>query len=220
MKLVSFRRATCATDHVRAGALIARRSTERVVDVAAAARAAERDGVAFNSIAAMLGEGELRLVIGCTCSRVTEKEALEYVSGYLCLNDVTGRTLDPGSEHSPEFLQRATFFDWLIGKRCDTFCRPGPCLVTTDDVPDATALTLVAQVDRKELQRTSTGEMIHSISRTNAWCGGLMTLEPGDIIAAGPPAGVGSSTGRFLRVGDVVEVEIEGLGTLRNPVAA
>ena len=80
------------------------------------------------------------------------------------------------------------------------------------------ALTLVTRVNGEERQRTSTGEMIHSIKRTIAFCSRFMTLEPGDIIATGTPAGVGSASGRFLKDGDVVEVEVTGLGVLRNPV--
>jgi len=163
-------------------------------------------------------EGELGVVIGRTCSRVPEADALSYVAGYLCLNDVSGRKLDPGFERPPELAARAKFFDWLIGKWCDTFNPIGPWLVTADEVPDPMALTLVTRVNGEERQRTSTGEMIHSIVRTIAWCSSLMTLEPGDVIATGTPAGVGSASGRFLKEGDVVEVEIDGLGTLRNTV--
>ena len=163
-------------------------------------------------------EGELGVVIGRTCSRVSEADALAYVAGYLCLNDVSGRKLDPGFERPPELAARAKFFDWLIGKWCDTFNPIGPWLVTADEVPDPMALTLVTRVNGEERQRTSTGEMIHSIVRTIAWCSSLMTLEPGDVIATGTPAGVGSASGRFLKEGDVVEVEIDGLGTLRNTV--
>ena len=163
-------------------------------------------------------EGELGVVIGRTCSRVSEADALAYVAGYLCLNDVSGRKLDPGFERPPELAARAKFFDWLIGKWCDTFNPIGPWLVTADEVPDPMALTLVTRVNGEERQRTSTGEMIHSIVRTIAWCSSLMTLEPGDVIATGTPAGGGSASGRFLKEGDVVEVEIDGLGTLRNTV--
>ncbi len=164
-------------------------------------------------------EGELGVVIGRTCSRVTAEEALSYVAGYLCVNDISGRKLDPGVERPPDLLERAKFFDWLIGKWCDTFCPIGPWLVTADEVGDPDELTLVTRVNGEERQRTRTGEMIHSIARTIAWCSSLMTLEPGDIIATGTPAGVGSATGRFLQPGDTVEVEITGLGILRNPVA-
>ena len=81
-------------------------------------------------------------------------------------------------------------------------------------------LTLVTRVNGEERQRTNTGEMIHSIAKTIAWCSRFMTLEPGDVIATGTPAGVGSPRGVFLRAGDVVEVEVTGLGVLRNPVVA
>jgi 2-keto-4-pentenoate hydratase/2-oxohepta-3-ene-1,7-dioic acid hydratase in catechol pathway len=163
-------------------------------------------------------EGELGVVIGRPCYRVSEGEALEYVAGYLCVNDVSGRKLDPGFARPPELEARAKFFDWLIGKWPDTFCPIGPYLVTADEVPDPMALTLLTRVNGEERQRTSTGEMIHSIARTIAWCSGLMTLESGDVIATGTPSGVGSASGRFLKAGDVVEVEVEGVGVLRNPV--
>jgi 2,4-didehydro-3-deoxy-L-rhamnonate hydrolase len=170
-------------------------------------------------VAATDYEGELGVVIGKTCSKVSEAEAMAYVAGYLCVNDVSGRKLDPGFERSPELLARAKFFDWLIGKWCDTFCPIGPWLVTADEVADPMALTLLTRVNGEERQRTSTGDMIHSIVRTISFCSHLMTLEPGDVIATGTPAGVGSARGIFLQPGDVVEVEINGLGILRNSVA-
>ena len=163
-------------------------------------------------------EGELGVVIGRSCFRVSEAAAYDYVAGYLCVNDVSGRKLDPGFERPPELADRARFFDWLIGKWPDTFCPIGPTLVTADEVRDPMDLTLVTRVNGEERQRTSTGEMIHSITRTIAWCSRFMTLEPGDIIATGTPAGVGSARDLFLKEGDIVEVEITGLGVLRNPV--
>jgi 2-keto-4-pentenoate hydratase/2-oxohepta-3-ene-1,7-dioic acid hydratase in catechol pathway len=163
-------------------------------------------------------EGELGVVIGRRCSRVAADEALQYVAGYLCVNDVSGRRLDPGFERDPDILERARYFDWLIGKWCDTFCPIGPWLATADEVADPMALHLETYVNGERRQETSTGEMIHSIARTIAWCSALMTLEPGDVIATGTPAGVGSATGKLLQEGDVVEVRIGGLGVLRNPV--
>lgn len=163
-------------------------------------------------------EGELGVVIGRTCRQATEGAALEYVAGYLNVNDISARALDPGFERSPEFLSRARFFDWLVGKWCDTFCPMGPWLVTADEVPNPMALTVVTRVNGEERQRASSGEMIHSVARAISWCSQLMTLEPGDVIATGTPAGVGSATGRYLRPGDVVEVEVTGLGVLRNRV--
>lgn len=165
-------------------------------------------------------EGELGVVIGQRCSRVSEEAALAYVAGYLCVNDVSGRKLDPGFARLPELLDRARFFDWLAGKWFDTFCPLGPWLATAGEITDPMALTLITRVNGEERQRASTGEMIHSIARTIAWCSTICTLEPGDVIATGTPAGVGSARGIYLRTGDVVEVEVQGIGVLRNPVAA
>lgn len=165
-------------------------------------------------------EGELGVVIGRRCTRAGADDALSYVGGYLCVNDVSGRKLDPGFARDPDVLDRAKFFDWLIGKWCDTFSPIGPWLTTADEVPDPMNLQLETYVNGERRQETSTGEMIHSIARTIAWCSALMTLEPGDVIATGTPAGVGSASGRLLQDGDVVEVRIGGLGVLRNPVAA
>ena len=163
-------------------------------------------------------EGELGVAIGRRGARISEADAYQYIGGYVCVNDVSGRKLDPGFERSPDLQQRAWFFDWLAGKWFDTFCPIGPWLVTADEIADPMALTLLTRVNGEERQRTSTGEMIHSIARTIAWCSTVSTLEPGDVIATGTPAGVGSARGVFLQDGDVVEVEIEGIGTLRNPV--
>jgi 2-keto-4-pentenoate hydratase/2-oxohepta-3-ene-1,7-dioic acid hydratase in catechol pathway len=163
-------------------------------------------------------EGELGVVIGKQCFHASEQDAYSFIGGYLCVNDVSGRKLDPGFERPQELADRAKFFDWLIGKWPDTFCPIGPYLVTADEIKDPMDLTLVTRVNGEERQRTSTGEMIHSIARTIAYCSQFMTLEPGDIIATGTPAGVGSAKGIFLKNGDVVEVEVTGLGVLRNPV--
>jgi 2-keto-4-pentenoate hydratase/2-oxohepta-3-ene-1,7-dioic acid hydratase in catechol pathway len=162
-------------------------------------------------------EGELGVVIGRPATCVSERDALSYVGGYVCLNDVSGRKLDPGFQRSEELLVRAKSFDWLAGKWFDTFCPIGPWLVTADEIEDPAALT---RVNGEERQRTSTGEMIHSIPRTIAWCSTITTLEPGDVIATGTPAGVGSARGVFLKAGDIVEVEVSQIGTLRNPVAS
>lgn len=164
-------------------------------------------------------EGELGVVIGKAAYRVSEAEAMAHVAGYFPLNDVSGRKLDPGMDRDPSQAARNGYFDWLIGKWPDTFCPIGPWMVTADEVPDPMDLHLVVRVNGEQRQETSTGAMLHSIVRTIAWCSKFMTLEPGDIIATGTPAGVGSARGLFLQAGDVVEVEISGLGTLRNPVA-
>jgi 2-keto-4-pentenoate hydratase/2-oxohepta-3-ene-1,7-dioic acid hydratase in catechol pathway len=144
---------------------------------------------------------------------------MAHVAGYFPLNDVSGRKLDPGMDRDPAQAARNGYFDWLIGKWPDTFCPIGPWMTTADEVPDPMDLHLLVRVNGETRQDTSTAMMLHSIVRTIAWCSKFMTLEPGDIIATGTPAGVGSARGIFLQPGDVVEVEISGLGTLRNPVA-
>lgn len=163
-------------------------------------------------------EGELGVVIGRTCKDVPAEQALAYVAGYTNFNDVSGRALDvgtPGRERTP----RTGFFDWLNGKWFDTFGPCGPYLATADEVPDPHALRLETRVNREMRQHASTGDMIFSVAETVAWISRFVTLEPGDLIATGTPSGVGSASGRFLRPGDEVEVEIERLGVLRNPVA-
>jgi 2-keto-4-pentenoate hydratase/2-oxohepta-3-ene-1,7-dioic acid hydratase in catechol pathway len=164
-------------------------------------------------------EGELGVVIGKSAWRVSEADSMAHVAGYFPLNDVSGRKLDPGMNRDPAQAARNGYFDWLIGKWPDTFCPIGPWMVTADEVHDPMDLHLVTRVNGQVRQETSTGAMLHSIVRTIAWCSKFMTLEPGDIIATGTPAGVGSARGLFLQAGDVVEVEIGGLGTLRNRVA-
>jgi 2,4-diketo-3-deoxy-L-fuconate hydrolase len=166
-------------------------------------------------------EGELGVVIGKHCLHVSEQDAYAYIGGYLCLNDVSGRKLDPGFERPAELAARAKFFDWLIGKWPDTFCPIGPYLVTADEVKDPMNLTLVTRVNGEERQRTNTSEMIHSIARTIAYCSQFMTLEPGDIIATGTPAGVGYAMEppHFLASGDRVTAEVEGIGSLENTIA-
>ena len=162
-------------------------------------------------------EGELVAVIGRACHNVAEGEALDYVVGYACFNDVSGRRLTIEVER--ETNARTGFFDWLSGKWFDTFGPLGPALVTADSVPDPQALLLTTRVNGLVRQHASTSDMIFSVAETVAWLSRFLTLQPGDVIATGTPSGVGSSTGTFLRAGDVVEVEISGLGTLRNPVA-
>lgn len=163
-------------------------------------------------------EGELGVVIGRRGHRISEADAMQYVAGYFPLNDVSGRKLDPGMDRDPAQAARNGYFDWLIGKWPDTFCPIGPWMVTADEVADPMNLHMVVRVNGERRQETSTAMMLHSIVRTIAWCSKFMTFEPGDIIATGTPAGVGSARGIFLQAGDVVEVEIEGLGILRNPV--
>jgi 2-keto-4-pentenoate hydratase/2-oxohepta-3-ene-1,7-dioic acid hydratase in catechol pathway len=161
-------------------------------------------------------EGELGVVIGKTCHYVTSAQALDYVAGYVIVNDVSGRKLNITAQR--EANARSGFFDWLNGKWFDTFAPMGPYLVLKDEIPDPQALQLTTKVNGQVRQQASTGDMIFTVPEVVAWVSQFVTLEPGDVIATGTPSGVGATTGTFLQAGDVVEVEISGLGVLRNKV--
>lgn len=153
-------------------------------------------------------EAELAVVIGRRCHAVPEDEALDCVAGAMPLNDVSARDLQ---------LQNPL---WTSGKAIDTFAPCGPALVTLDEIGDLGDLAVRTRVDGELLQDGSTKEMIFGVAETVAWLSRTMTLEPGDIVATGTPAGVGAFQGRFLRDGQTVEVEIEGLGAVSNPIRA
>ena len=143
-------------------------------------------------------EGELALVIGRRGRNIPREEAFEYVLGYTCANDVTARD-----------LQRRDG-QWTRAKGFDTFCPLGPAIAA--DL-EASCLMLTTRVNDRIRQRASTSEMIFSVDALVSYISQVMTLEPGDVVLTGTPAGVGE-----LRPGDVVEVEIEGVGTLTNSV--
>jgi 2-keto-4-pentenoate hydratase/2-oxohepta-3-ene-1,7-dioic acid hydratase in catechol pathway len=153
-------------------------------------------------------EAELGVVIGKTARRVAEHEALDHVAGYICVNDVSARDLQ--------------FADgqWTRGKSPDTFCPVGPGLVPREQIDDPQALAIRCIVNGEALQDSSTAQMIFSVAEIIAYASQTITLEPGDLIATGTPAGVGvfRDPKVMLQDGDEVSVEIEGLGTLTNPV--
>jgi len=153
-------------------------------------------------------EGELAAVIGTRARHVPEEEALEVVAGYTVANDVSAR--DFQNQRGQRFL----------GKSCDTFAPLGPALVTRDEVPDPQALALETRVSGEVMQRSSTAAMVFPLRTLIAFVTRLMTLEPGDVILTGTPAGVGAARTppRWLRDGDVVEVEIERIGRLHSYV--
>jgi 2-keto-4-pentenoate hydratase/2-oxohepta-3-ene-1,7-dioic acid hydratase in catechol pathway len=153
-------------------------------------------------------EAELAVVIGRAALRVPAERALDYVAGAMPFNDVTARDLQ---------FQNPL---WTSGKAIDTFAPCGPVLVTLDQIDDLQSLTLRTRVNGETLQEGTTANQIFAVAEVVAWLSRTMTLLPGDIIATGTPAGVGASQGRFLREGDSVEVEVEGLGALVNPVRA
>jgi acylpyruvate hydrolase len=155
-------------------------------------------------------EGELGVVIGKRGRYIPEEAALDHVAGYVPMDDVSAR----------DWQNRTS--QWMMGKTPDTFCPIGPALVTADEVPDPQNLTVRTVVSGEVLQEGYTGNMIFTVAHLIADMSQVMTLEPGDVIATGTPSGVGFARvpPRWLRPGDVVRVEIDGVGALENPVIA
>ena len=159
-------------------------------------------------------EGELAVVIGRRCKNVAVEEALAAVLGYCCANDVSARDW----QKRPELGGG----QWCRGKSFDTFCPLGPCLATPALIPNPNALRLTTSVSGELRQDASTDDMIFSVAQLIAFLSGSTTLEPGTVILTGTPSGVGmgSDPPRWLRPGDAVQITIEGIGTLTNPVVA
>jgi len=155
-------------------------------------------------------EAELAVVIGRSCRRVESDSALDHVAGYTCLNDISARDL----QYSDKQFVRA--------KSLDTFCPMGPWLVTADEIPDPQALQLRCLVSGEVMQDGSTSDMVFSVAELVSFCSQAFTLEPGDVIATGTPSGVGHARTppEFMKPGDVMETEIEGIGMLRNTIAS
>jgi 2-keto-4-pentenoate hydratase/2-oxohepta-3-ene-1,7-dioic acid hydratase in catechol pathway len=155
-------------------------------------------------------EGELAVIVGTTCRAVSEADALDCVVGYSVMNDVSARDLQMQTSQ------------WTAGKALDTFAPMGPGIALADDVGDPQDLMIVTRVNGEVVQEDSTAKMVRSVRSIVAGLSTLMTLRPGDIIATGTPAGVGSkrTPPRFLRDGDVVEVEIERIGAIANTIVA
>lgn len=153
-------------------------------------------------------EGELAVVIGTGGSGIAAANAFDHVFGYMVLNDVTSRDLQKRHQQ------------WVIGKGIDGFCPCGPWLVTRDAVPDVRALRVTTDVNGERRQDAPVADLIFDIPTLIETLSASITLLPGDIIATGTPVGVGIgfTPPRYLKPGDVVRVEITGLGALENPV--
>jgi 2-keto-4-pentenoate hydratase/2-oxohepta-3-ene-1,7-dioic acid hydratase in catechol pathway len=159
---------------------------------------------------------EIAAVIGTRGHQIAERDALAHVFGYVLFNDISARRLAGVGERKHRAGDE--FFDWLVGKWCDTFAVVGPHLVTADEIPDPGALEMSLRVNGELRQHSSAGEMIFTVPEAIAWISGFLTLEPGDLICMGTPGGVGETTQTYLRTGDVVEASVEGLGTAINLV--
>lgn len=163
-------------------------------------------------------EGELGVVIGKRGKYIPRERSLQHVAGYTVFHDVSERQLK--IRERQESAEWDEFFDWLNGKWMDTFAPMGPWIVTRDEIKDVQNLNLITRVNGKVEQSGNTGQMIFDVADLIHYASHIFTLEPGDVIATGTPAGVGHGKGIKLQPGDVVEIEIENVGVLRNPVKA
>jgi 2-keto-4-pentenoate hydratase/2-oxohepta-3-ene-1,7-dioic acid hydratase in catechol pathway len=163
-------------------------------------------------------ELELAVVIGRRAKGLSESEALSCVAGYTIINDISNRRFRPNPDRKER--PKDAFFDWLHGKWHDGFCPCGPCITSADEIPDPQRLALSLKVNTQEKQRASTSQMVFPVAALVEFISSFVTLEPGDLISTGTPAGVGSATGTFLKPGDVMHGSIESIGTLVTPVAS
>ena len=155
-------------------------------------------------------EAELGVVIGRPCKNVKPEDALSYVLGYVCANDVSAR----------DWQKEKGGGQFCRGKTFDTFCPVGPCLATADEIPDPSSLTIRSYVNDEKMQESKTDDLIFDVPALISFLSGSTTLLPGTLILSGTPAGVGEARDpkRFLIPGDEVTVEIDGVGMLTNPV--
>jgi len=152
-------------------------------------------------------EVELAVIIGTRAKNVSEHDALSYVFGYSVINDISARDCRRAGQ-------------WIYSKGQDTYAPFGPCIVTADEIPDPQNLNLWLRVNGEIKQQSNTKYMLFKVATLIADISAGITLEPGDIIASGTPAGVGAgrTPQEWLWPGDVVETHVQGIGTLRNPV--
>jgi acylpyruvate hydrolase len=153
-------------------------------------------------------EGELAVIIGQRCENVSREEALSFVGGYTQANDISARDV------------QLRVSQWVVGKSFDGFLPLGPALVPASQVPDPQDLELTTRLNGEVMQNSSTSLMIFDVIDIVVYLSSMMTLEPGDVICTGTPGGVGlyRDPPVFLKEGDVIEIEIDGLGLLSNPV--
>jgi 2-keto-4-pentenoate hydratase/2-oxohepta-3-ene-1,7-dioic acid hydratase in catechol pathway len=153
-------------------------------------------------------EAEFAVVVGKGGRHIPEDEWRKHVFGYTIVNDVSARD-----------FQMATT-QWMIGKTFDTFCPMGPAIVTADEIEDPHALAISLTIGGETLQSSNTSNLIFRIPKLIAYLSSVFTLEPGDIISTGTPAGVGfaRTPPRYLKAGDEIRIQVEGIGELVNPV--
>jgi 2-keto-4-pentenoate hydratase/2-oxohepta-3-ene-1,7-dioic acid hydratase in catechol pathway len=155
-------------------------------------------------------EAELAFVIGKRAKHVPESEAMSVIAGYTICHDVSARDFQFGDGQ------------WVRGKTCDTFCPMGPWIVTADEIPDPHVLDIKLEIKGEVLQNSNTRNIIFKCAHLVHFFARTMTFEPGDVVSTGTPPGVGvfRKPPRFLQPGETVEITIQNVGTLRNPVVA
>ncbi|MGO4498900.1 fumarylacetoacetate hydrolase family protein [Paenibacillus sp. 2RAB27] len=151
-------------------------------------------------------EAEFAFVIGKKCKHISQADALDYVAGYTVVNDITARD-----------LQNRTI-QWLQGKTLDKSLPIGPCLVLKDEIPDPHVLNISLSVNGELRQKSNTNQLVFNVNYLVEFLSNIMTLEPGDIVCTGTPGGVGDSKGLYLKDGDVVKVEISGIGAIETRI--
>ncbi len=159
-------------------------------------------------------EIELAVVIGREAKCIKSEGALDAVAGYTICNDISARSVTFREARANRPWDE--FYDWLNGKWADGFLPMGPYLLTADEIDDVQNLELTLAVNGKVRQKANTSQMIYPVADIVSFLSHIMTLEPGDVIATGTPAGVAVATGKFLQPGDLLECTIENLGTLSN----
>lgn len=158
-------------------------------------------------------EVELGVVIGRGGRRIRAANALEHIAGYTVVNDVSARDMNRRTDYPFKH-------DWFRGKSWDTFCPMGPWFVPRACIPDLHQLPLQLTLNGELMQDGNTSELIWNVFEQIEYLSSILTLQPGDLIMTGTPAGVGMGRGHFLQPGDVMEARIASVGTIRNPVAA
>lgn len=153
-------------------------------------------------------EAELVIVFGRTCKGATRDDAWSFLAGVTAGQDISDR----GEQFRPPVKQ------FTIAKTYDTFGPIGPYLVTADSLPNPDGLEIEGRVSGEVMQHSNTSDLIFDVPALVVWLSRYITFQPGDLVWTGTPGGVGEARGRFLHDGDVVETEIEGIGTMRNPV--
>ncbi|MBT3552150.1 MAG: fumarylacetoacetate hydrolase family protein [Rhodospirillaceae bacterium] len=168
-------------------------------------------------------EGEFTIVIGRNCHRVSEEDALDYIAGYTIVNDVSARDWIPEYRAATDKIDICIGWERnIMGKNLPSFSPCGPVITTADEIPDPHDLQLTTRLNGEVMQSTKTDDLVHNVPQMVSYYSQWYLLQPGDLITTGSPAGVG--VGRnppvFMKDGDLIEVEIERIGTLSNRLEA